>query len=871
MKNKYSKKTLDFNTNSIVDFFESLRYQSSKILIITYSFFMILGSIIVEFAGARQLVQETNGNLLLLSIVLGAIILYTLIVNKLSNNNELIKSIWHWSNTHIITIIVAFALLFVFLYYEKGLIGSSFSFICKIKKSTLGIILLILLWVIILFVMIYQTIQSFKHNTLSNGRTVFVSTILTIIIFQCLPYFWETHPSIYLRIVAYFTIFLFIISTLYAPLFLYSFSIMKSRKSTKDSLSGWSKNYLNDTAIAKKKDDELHFEPHLNKLLDILNNIPNEGTHSIAITGGWGKGKTSFLNLLKLELCKTNRYEVIWFDPMKSSNPDNIQSDFFDVMETSLAKYKQDFGRSLKYYKELIGAIDNKYVSFLLQLYNIQLEDEKKRIENTIKHIPKKIVIIIDDVDRLSEKEIPQIFRLVRFNAKFNKVVFLLALDKKNVIKTLECDEKYPDKFFELEFPLPDNGKNTIADFIINNEQLKGLKLSFFDQSEITDFTNHCIDTLRDAKRFLNFFINRVGIINGVLDLRSYYILSLIQYKYPTLYERIHNKETLLYDKQPIILKDDKDIFTTSNNQTDKEESTFIKKMLLELFPEPSSCQQSSERPINQHTSFEDYFTETSTKIVSTTQMLSLLFKSNDEPMKNALSKYQDDKITNASMVCFWKDLLNKNDMYPFLSNNVDYDLQQKIEKDDEIIHRVINNYYKILKILKIEDGLKYSEEGLAPCKYNMKWGYINRDFKLTIPFIFDEASPFSESFACVKRYGKYKFIDKNKFVFKNRKFNGAYPFSEGLACVKKNKKWGFIDKKGNIVIPLEYDDAGSFSEGLAYVKKDGKWGFVDKEGNIVIPLIYDDADSFSHGLARIRKDDRYGHIDKTRSFTPDQ
>ena len=141
---------------------------------------------------------------------------------------------------------------------------------------------------------------------------------------------------------------------------------------------------------------------HIEALKDRIDKIPISGTHSIAITGGWGKGKTSFLQILQQELLSKDDYEVIWFNPMKSSKSDNIQKDFLDLLENSLSKYKTGLGRRIKYYKELIGAIDNKYISFLIKLASIQLESEKKRINDIIKKIPKRIIIIIDDMDRLN-------------------------------------------------------------------------------------------------------------------------------------------------------------------------------------------------------------------------------------------------------------------------------------------------------------------------------------------------------------------------------------------------------------------------------------------------------------------------------------
>ena len=48
--------------------------------------------------------------------------------------------------------------------------------------------------------------------------------------------------------------------------------------------------------------------------------------------------------------------------------------------------------------------------------------------------------------------------------------------------------------------------------------------------------------------------------------------------------------------------------------------------------------------------------------------------------------------------------------------------------------------------------------------------------------------------------------------------YEDAEPFSEGLAAVKRDGKWGYIDTEGQTVIPFQYERAYDFSEGYAVV-----------------------------------------------------
>src|SRR5437867_1786505 len=62
-----------------------------------------------------------------------------------------------------------------------------------------------------------------------------------------------------------------------------------------------------------------------------------------------------------------------------------------------------------------------------------------------------------------------------------------------------------------------------------------------------------------------------------------------------------------------------------------------------------------------------------------------------------------------------------------------------------------------------------------------------------------------------------------------------AAPFFEGLAAVRRGDKFGYIDKTGRVVTEPEWSEVGQFNEGLARVKRGGrpgwaggKWGFID-------------------------------------------
>ena len=108
---------------------------------------------------------------------------------------------------------------------------------------------------------------------------------------------------------------------------------------------------------------------------------------------------------------------------------------------------------------------------------------------------------------------------------------------------------------------------------------------------------------------------------------------------------------------------------------------------------------------------------------------------------------------------------------------------------------------------------------------------------------------------ACVKKEGKWGFINTSGKYIIQPKYGFARPFSEGLAIVKLNGKQFFIDKNGNKVLEPECDNCISgkyFSDGLIKITINHKDGYMNKSGEIVIKPKYQFAQEFSEELARV-------------------
>ncbi len=176
------------------------------------------------------------------------------------------------------------------------------------------------------------------------------------------------------------------------------------------------------------------------------------------------------------------------------------------------------------------------------------------------------------------------------------------------------------------------------------------------------------------------------------------------------------------------------------------------------------------------------------------------------------------------------------------------------------------DRFGKMLIPAKYEEARQFSE-GLAAVKLNRKWGFIDKNDSIIIPFIYGWASSFGEygfkGLSIVKvdnvperaigmtSLGKTGLINKAgelvipmSYVFISPIVNGFALINNGSGIREEthryNGKYGFINRKGKVVIPCIYEDAEPFSYKISLVKRAGKWGGINSRGKEIVPCVFD-------------------------------
>ncbi len=202
-------------------------------------------------------------------------------------------------------------------------------------------------------------------------------------------------------------------------------------------------------------------------------------------------------------------------------------------------------------------------------------------------------------------------------------------------------------------------------------------------------------------------------------------------------------------------------------------------------------------------------------------------------------------------------------------------------------------------------DAVEFPSSGRILVGRNGFFGYTDLDGHPIIPIQYRDASSFIQNRACVglvidSAFLFYTFIDTLGQQLFPPVYQNARPFIDGHATVRRYDRWGIIDTMGHEVIPTVYEsitmpDHGTLfagdSSGMAFfrlntqspshpvtqplyqpitivaenrigVSRNGKQGFLDLNGKEVISCQYDEIGLFRQGRAFVRIGDRCGMVD---------
>lgn len=339
----------------------------------------------------------------------------------------------------------------------------------------------------------------------------------------------------------------------------------------------------------------------------------------IGLLGPWGCGKTSILNMMLEEVEKMSkdveRLLVVRFEPWNFTSTDQLFEQFFmmltnrlisdkDQKKKAIGKAIAEYGEAFDVFKSVPvfgGAIATlaktgaKLTAKKLSngLTRKEIQEQKKTVEKLLREFDKKLLIVIDDIDRLSNDQIRQVFQLVTSVAKFPNTIYFLAFDRKIVVNALEKVQEgngqdYLEKVIQVPLNVPvvsrEKKENVLFERLNDIVKTYDIRLNeAYWQRIFMSCVQPYITNLRVVNRVGNLLQFKLAFLFQEVNFVDMVALTTIEIVFPKIYEWIkENKsvltgewqfESMLFDRD----KTEETIYHTSSNEVQKvlEESGF--------------------------------------------------------------------------------------------------------------------------------------------------------------------------------------------------------------------------------------------------------------------------------------------------------
>ena len=333
-----------------------------------------------------------------------------------------------------------------------------------------------------------------------------------------------------------------------------------------------------DSPILSSDDDDLRRAPSAGSLVRSIRKLDASKGLVVGIQGPWGFGKSSFINLMREGFAEKPEIVVVDFNPWMFSGSDQLVSLFFsqigaelklkggnrfDAIAAGLDKYADALsplanfipipgaGILAGFLRRILGGAVAKKRAAQSDIHGI-----RDSIVDTLKKLDQPIVVVIDDIDRLTTPEIREIFKLVRLTGNFPNVIYTLAFDRDRVEKALDEENvpgrAYLEKIIQLSFDVPEIAEMHLRSQVFEelDRVIKDTPEEYFDQERWPDVYYEVIDPLignmRDVSRFAVSALPAVDFLGNQVEITDILAMEAIRVFRPDVFTRLSGIQSIL-------------------------------------------------------------------------------------------------------------------------------------------------------------------------------------------------------------------------------------------------------------------------------------------------------------------------------------
>lgn len=358
-----------------------------------------------------------------------------------------------------------------------------------------------------------------------------------------------------------------------------------------------------DLPIKKSEQDLIGRMSFAESLSGLLKSAASPDPLVIGLYGAWGSGKTSVVNLVENELCCGSedggtQLAVVRFEPWNYLTAEQLLAQFLkdvgSALQTGTLREKgsevleafADYSGALMssatsiafssgdcFAAPLAGAATSVFVGRLVSRVKRSaakvgsVSSKKKALEKALLKFDGRVVVIIDDVDRLPNDQVRMVFQLVASLAKLPKINYLLSFDEEVVTRALgeiqKCDgSEYLEKVVQIPIKLPSISAGDLERILFRDLETV-FEMFSYRQDDLDDtrwggirrtFLKNRFATIRDVRRFTNALMAKLTILPRFCCFEDVVALTVIELEAPQLADWIRaHKDYLCGSMDPVL------------------------------------------------------------------------------------------------------------------------------------------------------------------------------------------------------------------------------------------------------------------------------------------------------------------------------
>lgn len=332
--------------------------------------------------------------------------------------------------------------------------------------------------------------------------------------------------------------------------------------------------FIADEEIGDEKEDLLASKAQAESFAET---VLASGAHPglvFGVDGPWGVGKTSFINLAeRYWAIAEDRAIVCRFEPLRYASEPDLSDRLIRDLSAAIQRkvFAPEFRPAASRYSRLIkGKADVSFLGFKLSLEPSQetVDELLDDIDEVLRRIGRRVIIVIDDLDRLDAKTTNNVLFATRRTFKLSQATYVLCYDTEILAGSKEEGSRareFLEKFVTVKLSLFVDS-SSIRNFLRRDWQRAENQLGSIPSdtmlklgavlNELADILNGAlaakylplVGDLRKVKRFVNAMllmqIEKSDLGRTDFNKRDLINLMLLHLNYPGLFRRIYAEET---------------------------------------------------------------------------------------------------------------------------------------------------------------------------------------------------------------------------------------------------------------------------------------------------------------------------------------